>query len=120
MQTTPFQTDTITTPSSTVTNTGSATFTVSDLHTEPSQPGPDAFFSAVFTVTNTGNSNGIYEAAVLIIEVAGKNKIEIGTLTKSVAVAADESKVVTLDRICLPMGDYELAMGNLTYFFKCI
>jgi len=103
----------------TTTNIGPATFTVSDLHVEPVQPGPDAFFSIVFTVTNISNSDGIYDAAVLITEVAGENRMEIGALTKSVTVATGESKVVTLDEIHLPEGEYNAIIDNQSLFFRC-
>ena len=101
------------------TTIGQATFVIWDLHTEPVQPASDAYFSIVFDVTNIGSNDGTYEVAVLITEVTGGNRREIGTLTKSVVVAAGESKIVSIDDVHLPEADYELAIGNLTHFFKC-
>lgn len=110
-----------TTPTGIVITTtmGQAIFVIWDLHTEPVQPASDAYFSIIFDVINIGSGNGTYKADVLITEVTGENRMEIGTLTKSVAVAAGESKVVSIDEVHLPEADYELAIGDLTHFFKC-
>jgi len=103
----------------TVNNNGAASFTVSDLHIEPEVVAADDFFSIVFTVKNTGSEEGIYDAAIDIIQISGKNRIEIGTLNKSVMVTAGESKVVTYDELHLPEGDYEAVIDGLSLLFFC-
>ena len=52
-------------------------------------------------------------------ELAGVQRIELGTLTKSVVVSAGESKVVTYDDAHLPEGDYEVVIDGLSLLFFC-
>jgi hypothetical protein len=110
----------ISTPTTTtITNSRPAVFTISDLYIDPQAIGSDDYFSIIFTVINSGG-DGVYNAAMDIVNVAGTNRMEIGTLTKSVSVASGESKVVVFEKMHLPEGDYEATIDNTTLPFGVI
>jgi len=100
------------------TNGNPAAFTVSDLAIEPRIPSTGVPFSVSVTVTNTGSSQGTYDATLYVnrlqIDSDGNVTIEpTETFTKSVIVTAGESKIIAFERLNLQDGHYTVSIGEL-------
>jgi hypothetical protein len=109
---------TTTTTSLTTTSTKPAAFSVSDIVIDPREVQTSDFFSVSLTLTNTGGSQGTYEAILIIDEVNATDPANVitntvNTLTKSVVIATGESKIVAFDSISLQEGLYTVAIDNL-------
>ncbi|MCK5604072.1 hypothetical protein KAR91_19450 [Candidatus Pacearchaeota archaeon] len=126
-QTTEVQTTTTTqnttAPITTATNNKPATFSVSDLTIEPREVATAELFTISVTVTNTGGSQGSYDAILYIEEMnAGDPEnvimIPVRTITKSVIIAAGESKKVTFDSLGLEDGIYFATIDELVDYFE--
>ena len=119
----PVTTTTITTPPPTTTmppptNSQPANFSVSDLTIEPRIPGEGATVDISVTVTNTGGSQGNYDA-ILYIDLMNMEDpdnpfiISTETFTESVVIAAAESTIVTFDKLRLQNGFYVVTIDEL-------
>ena len=111
------------TTSLTTTNTKPAAFLVLDLIIEPREVQSSDYFSISIMATNTGGTQGNYDAILYIDEVNAedpKNVITntVRTLTKSVIIAAGESKKVTFDSISLQDGLYIATINELIDYFE--
>ena len=93
-------------------------FSVANLHTQPLRPQPDETFTFAVTVINSGDKQVSYDATLYIIELEGQNEIQIGTLVKSVTVAAGGSEIVTFGQMHLPGGEYKVVIDDLINIIK--
>jgi len=103
------------------TNDEPAIFTTSDLTLIPKLPVEGAFFKVSVTVTNTGSSQGSYDVVLYIngIDIQDNDAIiSTETFTKSVSLAAEESAMVTFDKIILPSGYFTLVIDELEEFLE--
>ncbi|UCG54360.1 MAG: hypothetical protein JSV32_07175 [Dehalococcoidia bacterium] len=105
------------------TNTEPATFSVSDLTIEPREVQTSEFFSISVLVTNDGGSYGSYDAILYIdcIDTTDPENViitPIDIITKSVTIAAGESKMATFDSLSLQDGLYTATVGNLLDYFE--
>jgi len=119
----PTTTTTQTTKTQTATNTEPAVFSVSGLTIEPREVATGEYFTISVTVTNTGNSQGIYDAILYIKEINAEDPenviiISINTITKSVIIAAGESKKVIFDSLTLQDGIYTATIDELIDYFE--
>ncbi|MFC1865892.1 hypothetical protein ACFLYB_04175, partial [Chloroflexota bacterium] len=116
-------TTTTTTPPPTTTmppptNGQPASFSISGLTIEPRIPGEGATIDISVTVTNTGGSQGNYDA-ILHIDLMNMEDsdnpfiISTETFTKSVVIAAGESTIVTFSKLRLQNGFYITTIDNL-------
>lgn len=93
-------------------------FTISNLHTEPLAPQPDETFSFIVTVTNSGDKQAIYDAALDIIELVGKNEEKIDTILKNVTVASGDSEIISFGEMHLMQGTYRIVIDDIINIIK--
>ena len=107
----------------TMTTAKPAAFSVSDLTIEPREVATGEFFIISVNVTNTGNSQGSYDAILYIEEINAEDPenviiISINTITKSMIIAAGESKKVIFDFLTLQDGIYTATIDELVDYFE--
>ena len=114
------------------TTTEPATFSASNLSIKPSDSselcdilniGTDEEIIISVTVTNTGNSQGSYDAILYIEEINAEDPenviiISINTITKSMIIAEGESKKVIFDFLTLQDGIYTATIDELVDYFE--
>lgn len=113
----------ITTSSVTTTTAKPAAFLASDLTIDPREVQTSDYFTIYITATNTGGSQGSYDAILYIDEVNAEDPENVitstvKTLTKSVVIAAGESKEVAFESISLQEGLYTVAIDELIDYFE--
>lgn len=97
-----------------------ATFSISNLGTDPPVPiPPSALFSFLVTVTNEGNVEGYYDAIIELVEVIGELRLEIGAVSESVTVPPGQSRIITFEQIHLTQGVYEASIEKENLLFEC-
>lgn|GEM_PF-5658761 len=97
-----------------------ATFAVSNLHTDPRVPiPPSGLFSFIVTVTNEGDVEGYYEAAVEVVEVIGEIRLEIGSVSERLLIPPGQSRIVTFEQIHLTQGIFEATIEKENLLFEC-
>lgn len=105
------------------TNSKSAIFSVSDLTIEPREPATGELFAISVTITNYGKSQGNYNAILYIEEIDVEDLeniiiISANTITKSVIIAAGESKNVIFDSLTLEDGIYTATIAKLVDYIE--
>jgi hypothetical protein len=112
-----------TTTSLTTTNIKPAAFSVSGLTIEPREVATGELFTISVTVTNTGGSQGSYDAILYIEEINTEDPenviiISAKTFTKSITIAAGESKELIFDSLSLGPGIYTATIDELVDYFE--
>jgi len=113
---TPLATTTQTTEPQTTTSTGPAVFSVSNMVIEPRDIATDSLFSISVTITNTGGSQGNYDAVLYIDEVLINLEITkitpAETITKNVMIGSGNSEEIIFDSLSLNEGLYTVTVGD--------
>jgi hypothetical protein len=119
---TPLATTTQTTEPQTTTSTGPAVFSVSNMVIEPRDIATGSLFSISVTITNTGGSQGNYDAVLYIDEVLINLEITKITpaeaITKNVTVGAGYSEEIIFDSLNLNEGLYTVVVGDLKDYIE--
>ncbi len=119
---TPLATTTQTTEPQTTTSTGPAVFSVSNMIIEPREIATDSLFSISVIVTNTGGSQGNYDAVLYIDEVFINIEVTkitpVKSITKNVTVGAGYSEEIVFDLLYLNDGLYTVAVGDLKDYIE--
>jgi len=119
----PTTTQTQTTKTQMATENKPATFSVSDLTFNPREPATGELFTISINVTNTGGSQGSYDAILVIDNILIENSINVTiisteTFNKSEIIAAGESKNITFDSLTLQDGIYTATIGDLVDYIE--
>ncbi len=119
---TPLATTTQVTKPQTTTSTGPAVFSVSNMVIEPREIATDSLFSISVTVTNTGGSQGNYDAVLyideLFINIEVTKITPVKSITKNVTVGAGYSEEIVFDLLYLNDGLYTVAVGDLKDYIE--
>jgi len=119
---TPLTTTNQTTEPQTTTSTGPAVFSVSNMVIKPRDIATGSLFSISVTITNTGGSQGNYDAVLYIDEVLINLEITkitpAETITKNVMVGAGYSEEIIFDSLHLNEGLYTVAVGELKDYIE--
>ena len=119
---TPLTTTNQTTEPQTATSTGPAVFSVSNMVIEPREIATDSLFSISVTVTNTGGSQGNYDAVLyideLFINIEVTKITPAKSITKNVTVGAGYSEEIVFDLLYLNDGLYTVAVGDLKDYIE--
>jgi hypothetical protein len=119
---TPSTTTTQVTKPQTTTSTGPAVFSLSNMVIEPRDIATDSLFSISVIITNTGGSQGNYDAVLYIDEVLINLEITkitpAETITKNVTVGAGNSEEIIFDSLSLHEGLYTVAVGGLKDYIE--
>ena len=112
-----------TTTSLTTTTAKPAAFSVSDLTIEPREVATGELFAISVTVTNTGGSQGSHDAILYIDEINTEDPenvivISAKTFTKSITIAAGDSKELIFDSLILEPGIYTATIDELVDYFE--
>lgn len=112
-----------TTTSLTTTTAKPAAFSVSDLTIEPREVATGELFTISVTVTNTGGSQGSHDAILYIDEINTEDPenvivISAKTFTKSITIAAGDSKELIFDSLILEPGIYTATIDELVDYFE--
>lgn len=112
-----------TTTSLTTTTAEPAAFSVSDLTIEPREVATGELFTISVTVTNTGGSQGSHDAILYIDEINTEDPenvivISAKTFTKSITIAAGDSKELIFDSLILEPGIYTATIDELVDYFE--
>jgi hypothetical protein len=106
-----------------VTNTKPAVFSVSDMIIEPREVATGELFTISVTVTNNGGSQGSHDAILYIDEINTGDPenviaISVKTFTKSITIAAGDSKELIFDPLILEPGIYTATIDELVDYFE--
>ena len=119
---TPLITTTQVTKPQTTTSTGPAVFSVSNMVIKPRDIATGSLFSISVTITNTGGSQGNYDAVLYIDEVLINLEITKITpaeaITKNVTVGAGYSEEIIFDSLSLHEGLFTVAIGELKDYIE--
>ena len=107
----------------TTTITGPAVFSVSGLTIEPREVATGELSTISVTVTNTGGSQGSHDAILYIDEINTEDPenvivISAKTFTKSITIAAGDSKELIFDSLILEPGIYTATIDELVDYFE--